>query len=639
MQITYTIRVLLSLFPPLIAYLIYVLRLLRLMNKIFTFPLITLALSTQVVAQAPTENTSQDSLNTVVVTGGRTELLTTSPSSSYVFTQEDIDKTSATDVATLLSRVPGVSMDHSGGRGASSNIRIRGSESDHVLILIDGVRTASATNGTTALQNIPLSQIERIEVIKGPKSGIYGADALGGVVQIFTKKGKDYDNAYVEVGAGSHSSGSLAAGFNAGQKNIYYGVNVNKYKTDGISRQLNTTGDNADIDGYDEKSISFNIGRDALTGLNTDFSYLRTEGDVDVDLFGGTLTDHTESVSDTVSFSSDYKLSSQLEINLDLGYFKDNRETFASSPSIFETERDSVTTFFKYDLDSNQSLILGYDYYDDKVTSTTSYSSDERANEGYFTEYALNNEAVNIQLAYRQDRNERYGENDSGSIYVAKPLSGNQLVSFSYGRAFKAPTFNDSDFPFQFGFIGNPDIQPEQSRSIELGYSKQWQAMTFDVSIYKTEIINLIQLTPTFSTVENVGEAELLGGEISLTGHTKTIDFGTSFSYVDAKNKLTNARLTRRPRAIFTSFLTKKMNDKLSLSGTLTAEDTRSQSSTTETGGFGVVDLGLDYNITRSSQLSVNANNVFDKEYLLIAGSTTFSTEGRTFDLSYKYTF
>lgn len=613
------------------------------MKKIFTLPLLTLAIAAQASAQTtnqtPTNTTSQDELNTVVVTGGRTGLVTTSSPSSYVFTQQDIDAASVPDVVTLLSRVPGVSMDHSGGRGSNVSLRIRGSESDHVLVLIDGVRTASATNGTTALQNIPLSQIERIEVIKGPKSGIYGADALGGVVQIFTKKGKNYDNAYVEVGAGSHSSGSLAAGFNAGKDNIYYGVNVNKYETDGISRQFNTTGDNADVDGYDEKSISFNIGRDALTGLNTDFSYLRTEADVDVDLFNGTLTDHTESETDTVSFSSDYKLNSQLELNIDLGYFKDNRETFAASPSIFETERNSVTAFLKYDFSEGQSLIFGSDYYDDTINSTTDFSNTERANEGYFTEYALNNEWVSVQLAYRQDRNERYGENDSGSIYVAKPLEGNQQLSFSYGRAFKAPTFNDSDFPSQFGFIGNPDIEPEKSRSIEIGYSKNWANTAFDFSVYKTEITNLIQLTPTFSTVENVGEAELFGGELAVTRKTKTTDYGASLSYVDAKNKITNERLTRRPRAIFNSFVTARVSDDLSLSGAWRAEDTRNQTATTTTAGFGLIDLGLDYNISQSSQLSIDINNLFDKEYFLISNSSTFSTEGRTFDLSYKYTF
>ncbi len=614
------------------------------MKKIFTLPLLTLAIAAQASAQTtnqtPTNTTSQDELNTVVVTGGRTGLVTTSSPSSYVFTQQDIDAASVPDVVTLLSRVPGVSMDHSGGRGSNVSLRIRGSESDHVLVLIDGVRTAGATNGTTALQNIPLSQIERIEVIKGPKSGIYGADALGGVVQIFTKKGKNYDNAYVEVGAGSHSSGSLAAGFNAGKDNIYYGVNVNKYETDGISRQFNTTGDNADVDGYDEKSISFNIGRDALTGLNTDFSYLRTEADVDVDLFNGTLTDHTESETDTVSFSSDYKLNSQLELNIDLGYFKDNRETFAASPSIFETERNSVTAFLKYDFSEGQSLIFGSDYYDDQVTSTSNFSVGERANEGYFTEYALKNQLVSVQLSYRQDRNERYGENDSGSIYVAKPLPENQQLFFSYGRAFKAPTFNDSVLVApEFAYFGNLDIEPEKSRSVEIGYSKQWANTAFDLSVYKTEMINLIQLTPTFSTVENVGEAELFGGELAVTRKTKTIDYGASLSYVDAKNKITNERLTRRPRAIFNSFVTARVSDDLSLSGAWRAEDTRNQTATTTTAGFGLIDLGLDYNISQSSQLSIDINNLFDKEYFLISNFSTFSTEGRTFDLSYKYTF
>lgn len=612
------------------------------MKKIFIFPLLTLALSSPVDAGG---NEQQEKvLNTVIVTGGRTELGVTNRPATYLFSQIDIEQSPARDLTELLAEVPGLSVDNSGGRGANANVRIRGSESDHVLILIDGVRSASASSGTTSLQNIPLSQIDRIEVVKGPKSGIYGADALGGVIQIFTKKGKNSTGGYVDLGYGSHSTSSFATGFNDGNDTFYYGVNLNHVEAEGVDRQVGTTGVNQDKDGYIEKGASFNIGRDVLSGFDFDLVYTVNQGNTEFDSNTGSINDNTDFKHETVSFSSKYNLSSIIDLNVKLGYFKDDQQTSGSNTSRFTTRRDTSTIFLNYDLSDQQNLVIGHDYYDDKVASTSNFDQGERANKAAFAEYALSTDAINLQVVYRNDDNESTGKKDSGSIYGGLPIGKNHEVSLSYGEAFKLPTFNDLFFPFTdfgggFTYQGNPNLLPESSKTTQFGYAGQYGSVAIDFSLYRTKIKNLIQGTASFDTVENIGQARLFGGELAITQKNKESNYGVAFSHVDAINSTNGNRLTRRSGPTVRIFADKTFG-KLTLSSVLFAEGGRKQTTTINSGGYTLVDLGAKYQLSKKNIIDLKLKNVFDKGYALVESATSrFTTEGRTFNLSYQYLF
>ena len=660
--IAYSYAVLFLLLPPSIAYYSYIfLRLLRFMKKLFpiviaaSVPLVSafVSMSSWADGSSTSTNTSSDSSaqvssnknsarNTVFITGGRTEVPTVNRPSTYTFTQADIEKTTAEDLTQLLSQVPGFSFDHNGGRGASAGINIRGAESDHTLILIDGVRTASASSGTTAMQHISLSQIERIEVIKGPKSGVYGADALGGVIQIFTKKGKNNFGGYAEIGAGSHDSDSLAVGFNGGNDDIYYGINANKYETDGIDRKLNSTGVDVDQDSYDQESVSVNLGRDSLNGLDIDFIASLNRGNTQFD--SGNVDDSTDFRTENVSLNTVYPISSSVDMHFQLGYFKDDQETFGRNTSRFITRRNSLTHYINYRIDSKQSLVLGYDYYDDKVASTSNFIQPSRDNEALFTEYALSNDAINLQVSLREDDNQSYGNKTSGSLLIGTSINNSQQVSLSYGTAFKAPTFNDLFFPFTdfgggFTYQGNPNLKPESSKTVELAYAGQFSNMGIDVSIYRTTVDNLIQGTATFDTVENISNVELIGGEFAIRQQLSSFDWGIALSHVDARNTANEERLNRRPRGSLQAYANKPIGQ-LDLSVHWRAESNRRQSATRTTGGYGLLDLGAQYRFAKKHALKFLTKNIFDKEYVLISSSTsTFNTEGRTFEVKYHYLF
>ena len=603
------------------------------MKKLNYFFLILLGLSVV--------HSEAEELNTILITGSRTGLDVSNKAASYVITQEDIELSSAQDLPGLLSKVPGVNLEQNGGRGSASSIRIRGAQSDHTLVLIDGVRSASATSGDTAIQFIPLAQIERIEIIKGPQSGLYGAEAIGGVIQIFTKSGQSSQGGYAQLGVGSFGSESASAGFNGASNNVFYGVNLSYFDSEGIDRTLNNSDPDTDLDAFDQRDLSVNFGYQALQGPEFDFRYLLSQGNTEFD--SGDRGDSTDFDHQAANLSLGIPLSLFANLNIDFGYFEDDKETFGANPAVFNTMRDTATVYVDYDLSSNQSIVFGYDYYNDSVDSTQAFVEDERDNQAGFAEYAIKNSAFNLQLAYRYDDNEAYGKQDSSSASLSLPLKDQHIVTLSYGTAFKSPTFNDLYFPFTdfgggFTYVGNPNLEPEESSSLELSYVTRINSLDFTATVYKTEIENLIELTDSFDTVENVSEAEIVGTEFSLSADFSGWYADFSVAYIDAKNKDTNERLFRRPRTSATLDIQKSI-DNVDFQLSWLVEGDRQQNATTKTAGYGVVDIASIYSLDSHSKIKVKITNLFDKDYILVDTSRTYQTEGRAFEVSYKYSF
>ena len=152
-----------------------------------------------------------------------------------VITSDEIERAGLSTIPQLLQQQPGVEVKTTGGPGSVSTVYIRGTSSTHSIFLIDGLRVGSSTTGTTAIQNIPLSQIERIEIVRGPASSLYGQDGIGGVIQIFTKKGKKGFHPYVSAGYGRYKTKEMAAGFSAGNDSTSFSLNLSGMNTDAFS--------------------------------------------------------------------------------------------------------------------------------------------------------------------------------------------------------------------------------------------------------------------------------------------------------------------------------------------------------------------------------------------------------------------
>ncbi len=579
---------------------------------------------------------------TIVVTATRTEQpLAETLSSVSVLTRGDIERAQAVDLTELLVRLPGVDRDHSGGRGANASLKIRGTESDHTLVLIDGVRSFSATTGSTALQHIPLNQVERIEVVRGPKSSLYGADALGGVVQVFTKKGSrkggDGFSGSLSTELGSHNLRKSTVGVYHALADTSLGINLSHEETDGIDRTYRDDLLDGDSDGYREFSAAATVQHSFAGGAVLAVNYLRSQGDTE---FDGGADDYTEFVNETRALRLKAPFSEAFDMTLELSHFRDDADTFGSFPSGFETRRNAALLQGDYKLGTGHLISLGYDYYLDEVNGSTEFSETERDNKAVFIQYQGSFGDLQTNASLRGDDNESYGHHGAGSLALGYPLAGDTYLSVSYGSAFKAPTFNDLYFPFTdfgggFFYQGNTGLEPEESQTLELSLRSQGAVLDWFLSVYRTDIENLIALNSSFTSVDNIDEAEISGAEVGASLAVLGWDTNISLSYTDPRDKASDEVLVRRARGKVYAEISRRFG-KFDLSFAWRTQSHRLGADRVKLGGYNTLDIRSLYQLTPSFQVAAKVENVFDQDYTLVEG---FATEGLFASASVRYSF
>ncbi|WP_353254128.1 TonB-dependent receptor [Salinisphaera sp. PC39] len=401
-------------------------------------------------ADDDTRATDAQSLDRVVVTANRTpqaESDTLAPTT--VITRADIERLQAESVTELLRRSPGINVANEGGPGKLTSVYMRGTESDHVLVLVDGVRYGDATSGIPAIQDLPVGQIERIEIVRGPRSSLYGADAIGGVIQIFTRDGGEGTKPYFSAGTGSHDRHQGRIGLSGGDGRLNYNVSYGLENTDGFDACDAFSAcfaDEPDDDGYERIDASARVGYRFSDALRVDAHALHTRGDVE---FDGSTTNESENTREVYGLSVTGRPAGAWRVKLAAGHNRDESESFldGSYVNTFETERDTLSLQNDITLAPGNLLTLGLDYRREELTSSADYKEDERDNKGVFAQYLGRWGRHEIQLAGRGDDNEQFGEHATGSATYGFDLTGRHTVSVSYGTAFKAPTFNELYYP------------------------------------------------------------------------------------------------------------------------------------------------------------------------------------------------
>jgi vitamin B12 transporter len=552
-----------------------------------------------------------------------------------VITSEDIEHSQSQSVAEILrDRVPGMDFLTTGGTGHQVSAFLRGTNSDHLLFMIDGNIIGSATTGSTALELIPVEQIERIEIIRGPRSSLYGSDAIGGVIQVFTKTGTDQQSASVTYGSHSTRAASASIGINSNRTQL--NLSANHYKTDGFDV---TNDSENDDDGYTNNAANINLKHSISNSSNINAQFFRAEGETEFD------SDSFDNVSDSIqqnySLGFDSEFTDQWSTSISAGQSKDRLETdlyledffspgtYNFSSTLFETKRDQAHWQNEVLFGDTGQAAFGIDYLNDKVESSTTFAETERNNKAL---YALVQDKFGkhqLQLSGRVDDNEAFGTQRTGSIAWSYDITGDLLVNLSHGTAFVAPSFNDLYFVGAF-FSGNPDLDPETSRSTELGFTGNQQWGYWDFRTYHTEIEDLIVLNDSFTSVENADEAEINGAEFEVAGTIAGWDSLLNVSVIDPINKSTNTVLQGRAKR------TLKMNiaqtfDGYRFSANVLAQSPRfaNASNSIELAGYGVINLMVEKPINKHWSLETRLDNLMDKDYTTsidFFGNTTNNT-------------
>ncbi|MBU3670990.1 MAG: TonB-dependent receptor [Sinobacteraceae bacterium] len=464
-----------------------------------------------------------NALEEVIVTASRRpERLVDTLASASLMDRSTIETRQYATFAQLLADLPGVVVANNGGIGKASSLFIRGAEADHNLVLVNGLRWSSTTLGTAAVQDLPLELIERVEVVRGPRSSLYGADAVGGVVQIFTRRAPDSSSIRWDALAGYGSAQTRNLAINAGASTVrgFWQFGVSSLESDGTNSCRGFGApifagcftDEPDDDGYRNTSITarggFEVGaRSMLEG----FASLTT-GRVE---FDGSFQNSSKIRQGGVGASLALQRDETHRVTVQAGRTIDESRNFSGSRFVsrFDTARDSASVQADQPITSTLSAIIGADYLRDSVSSTTVYTETSRRNLGVFTELQQTLGTHTVQAGLRYDDNQRYGGKRTASIGWGWKFQPGWHLTATAGSGFKAPSFNELYFP---GF-SNAALKPENSTSVET--SLRWidNTMSFGITAYENRIDDLIGFDANFSPV-NVDETRIRG--LELTGAT-----------------------------------------------------------------------------------------------------------------------
>ncbi|MBQ1783585.1 MAG: TonB-dependent vitamin B12 receptor [Gammaproteobacteria bacterium] len=584
-------------------------------TSLFSFSLLALAVS-------PVQAT--DAVEHMVITANRTaQTVNDTLAPVTIIERADIERLQPANLPELLRGLPGINISNNGGAGKQTSLFLRGSNSSHLLVLIDGVKVGSATLGTAALQNIPVHQIERIEIVRGPRSALYGSEAIGGVIQIFTRRG----DGEVFGGDGALWGGSFgtfggSANLRAGNGQGWFNAGVSSEQTDGYNACDPNVGagcyaDEPDKDGNRYVSGQLRAGYHFSDRASLELNALRTDSDTDYD---GTYTNESKTREQTLSLLGRYAPNARWDSSLLLAESRDESDNYLNGTygSSTNTKRYLMSWQNDWHLREQDLLTLGVDWQDDRISGSASYAESSRHNLGIFSQYLLTLGVHDLQLALRNDDNQQYGDHNTGSIAWGAPLADGLRVTASYGTAFKAPTFNDLYYPYS----GNPALHPEESKTVEVGLRGD-QVALWSVNLYQTDADQLIDWLRDDSTgmwaPANISEARMRGIELAATHRIDRWTLGAWGTWLNAENRSSGYFGKQLPRRAEQSarFDVDYGTGLWSLGASWLLEGERfdDQGNSISLPGYGLVDLRGSYDLSAAWQLQLKLGNLFDQQY------------------------
>jgi vitamin B12 transporter len=563
--------------------------------------------------------------DTIVVTPTRMpEKASAVISDISVITSKDIAAAGQATLVELLQTQPGVEIKQAGGPGSQTSVSIRGGNSGHTLVLVDGLRVGSATAGTTPLENISLDQVERIEILRGPASSLYGADAVAGVIQIFTKQGHGAPKPSVTVGAGSSGlvQGQASYGGEAGDTRFSLGAGYSRTRGGFSAARPGIYGYNPDKDGDINRSAHLNIDHAVDSRNHIGITAMGNRDYVDFD--DGTAKDVAHNQVADLAVYWKARVSDHWTSQLRAGLGQNHTENFSLGVPTSRFDTDQTQYLWQNDFVLGiGNLTAGLEHNDQRVSATTAFTATSRAinagQVGYLGQWG----AHTLQASLRHDDYSDFGGHTSGMAGYAYALNAAWRASASYGTSFKAPTFNDMYWPNQYGFQGNPNLKPEQGRNLELSLRYQQGLNQASVTAYRNRVSDLIVYVPSvpISTMANVNRATLEG--ITLEGATELagLRVHASMDWLQATDDATGNLLSYRARRHGTLDVSKVI-DRWTLGATLVASGSRfaDLANTISLPGYARLDARAQYRINPDWDVLVRVNNALDADYQLVAG-------------------
>lgn len=609
-----------------------------------TLPLAAaIALALPFTTLAQTAGAATD-LDDVVVTATRTAVGTNAALAPVeVIDRAQIERSQARSLPDLLRGRAGISMSNQGGAGKLTTLFMRGSESDHVLVLIDGVRVGSATSGLVSFQDLPIDLIERVEIVRGPRSSLYGSEAIGGVIHIFTRRDQSGLAPRAHVGTGSHDLREFGAGVGARGERGWFGADYAYRQTDGINAcDVATPSPFAgcfisepqpDRDGYRNTALSLRGGTQFNAAWSLEAHATRAEGESD---FDGDFVNRSETVQQIVGGTLRWRATDTLDLQLTAGRNKDASDNLLNGlfQSYFDTDRDSATLQGDLSLGGDQLLTLGLDWLRDRVDSGTPFKETSRGNRAAFAQYQGSLGEHALQASIRRDDNDQFGQHTTGAAAWGLNIARDWRITAGYGTAFKAPTFNELYYPF----FGNPALRPEESATWEAGLRYTGRRFNARLDAFHTDVDDLITFDIDLLLPNNIQRARMRGAEVGIDMELMQWTVDASASFLDTENLSgfnAGNELPRRARSSARVDLDRRFGDfGVGLTGVAEGARHDDVGNTRRLPGYATFDLRAQYTLTPAWLLQARVANLLDRDYETAA---FFNQPGREWFVTLRY--
>ena len=568
--------------------------------RICSFLLLTAALSIPTVSVAV--DIAQG--DTIIVTATRTPIQQADATIPVtVITREDIALSLATDLSELLRFQAGIDIGRNGGPGQATSVFMRGTESNHTLVLIDGVRMNPGTIGGAAVQNISPEMIERIEIVKGARSALFGTDAIGGVINVITRR---TEQGFVEAGVGSGSFATQSGHVSVGSRTdaTEFGINLDWQETDGYAPRI----DSELKRGYENLSANVYASRRA-GNHELSLRHWRGEGNVEyLDLFLAPVDQDYENAVTALALESRPTEAGSSKLVLS---FAEDRIQQQQTPDFVNSERLGLDWQYSHALENH--TLTGGVYFVDEDASTLSFGSgfDERTlTRAIFLQDQLAFGRHRAFVALRLSDHESFGNHTTWNAEYAYAISDAVTLNLGLGHAFRAPDATD-----RFGFGGSPDLQPEIADEQQLGiHYIAAERHSFDVEFYANRIQDLIEYNFDTFTLQNLDEARIRGAQLGYEYRGERFVLRADLVKQRAENANTGERLLRRAEETATISFTQSIGThRVGLS--ILASGERPDFGGVVLPGYVVANVTGSLQLNEQWQLDARIENLGDTEY------------------------
>ena len=543
-------------------------------------------------------------------------------SPAIIINESEIVESGFRSLSDLLHSLGGINVSQNGGVGQLTSIFMQGSNSNHVLVLVDGVAINDLATGISAIQNIPISLIEKIEIVKSPRATLYGSNAVGGVVSVFTKKKSEREDYSVMLGSDETKEISLSKVVH--NDSNHYGFSATFFDADGFPTKVGSDLD----DPHENRSVNAFIKRD-FEKLSIEAGFWNSQGETSYkDFFLSSISQDFH--NSTMNFTLDHAVSEKWSYSLQAKYNKDFLDQNDSN-DFNHSERTGLEWVNRFQVNESNKTLVGVILDDEKFTASN-YGvgvNVDFENKAMFIEHLYSKSKHQALIAFRKSNSDFTNDKDAWNLEYGYKINPKLRIMILGGSAYRNPSAFDL-----YGFGGNTSLVPEKSKKFGLGFSANLSESTeLDVRYFDNQIDDLVAFSYVDYRLYNIEEAETKGVDINMTTQFNEWDLKLNATIQDPQNLTSNSQLLRRPKNSYGMTMRRNIGA-VTVNLNIRRDSTRYDFGGLKLEAYTLMNASLRWQINQQLMINASFNNALDEDYVLANG---YNTPKRKVFLGFNY--